>query len=152
MFKNYCRSAMLSAAHAEEIDTDTAALVPANECTVAVLQTNCTSQSGEIVRKHQPDFSGASLIYAEITKVSLSDIEEGSGQEIAYYSKGTMDNAGPSKLHVQLKGCRGHVHYSCGSHHHNAAYIITQHVTFDLQNGRQCLYHVGPEMHYTKYM
>ena len=72
MFKNYCRSAMLSAANAEEIDTDTAVLFPVDDCTVAVLQTNCLSQSGEIIRKHQPDFSGASLIYAEITKVSVS--------------------------------------------------------------------------------
>lgn len=66
---------MLSAAHAEEIDTATATavIIYTDECTVAVFQTNCTSQSGETIQNNQPDFSGASLIYAEITKVSLSN-------------------------------------------------------------------------------
>ena len=70
MFKDYCRTAMLSATNAEEVDTPTAARFTTENCTVTVLQTDCISQSGEQIRKHQPEFSGASLIFAEITKVS----------------------------------------------------------------------------------
>lgn len=61
---------MLSAADTEEVDTATAALFQSHDCSVSVLQTNCVSQSGEKIRKHKPDFSGASLVFAVITKVS----------------------------------------------------------------------------------
>lgn len=60
----------LSAANVEEADTPTAARFTTQNCTMTVLQADCTSQSGEQIRKDQPDFSRASLLFAEITKVS----------------------------------------------------------------------------------
>lgn len=71
MFQTYCKSALVSAADTEEMDTTTAAVFVSKECSVSILQTNCASRSGENIRKNQLDFSGASLIFAVITKVSI---------------------------------------------------------------------------------
>ena len=69
VFKDYCRSAMLSA---ESTPMDTSAMTTFSKdgCSLTFLKVDSTVQTGEYIKRHLPDFCGANLMIAVITKVS----------------------------------------------------------------------------------
>ena len=67
VFKEYCRSAMLAAG---SVDSGHSTTFSSNGCTVAIVNVDSISEAGNVTRKQLPAFSGASLVFAVIGKVS----------------------------------------------------------------------------------
>ena len=69
VFKDYCRSAMLCTDSAP-LDTTAMTTFSKDGCSLTFLKVDSTIQTGEYIKRHLPDFSGANLLIAVITTVS----------------------------------------------------------------------------------